>query len=98
MRPAHAAGFGFERVVAAVAVGIEPFTDRVSGKPGLLGLRPVAPVGIDAARRKLGPLEQDMGDVRREQGLEWRYTRHHPRHSLSQAGIAWVETVAARVP
>jgi hypothetical protein len=48
--PAHAAGLELERVVAAVVVGIEPLPDRVSLEPGLIGLRPGPPVGVDAAR------------------------------------------------
>src|SRR5262249_49483575 len=43
VRRAHMARFSFERVVAAIAIGIEPLADRVSLKPGLLGNRPGAP-------------------------------------------------------
>src|SRR4029450_1313597 len=49
-RPAQMPGFDLERVIAAVVVGIEPFADGVADEPALLGFRPVAPVGVDAAR------------------------------------------------
>src|SRR5207302_871867 len=45
----HAAGLDFQRVVAAVAVSIEPLADGIALVARLDLLRPVAPVGIDAA-------------------------------------------------
>src|SRR5205085_11779262 len=45
--PAQMAGLDLERVVAAVVVGIEPFANGIADEPGLFGVRPVAPVGVE---------------------------------------------------
>src|SRR6266852_928742 len=79
-RALEVAGFHFERVVAAVAVGIEPFADRVTLIDWFLVFRKPATVGVDAARHEC--FEMDVGDGRHYHESDREGRGHDPRHAV----------------
>src|SRR5262249_40273758 len=92
-RALEIAGFGLERVVAAIAIGIEPLADRVARERRLLIGREAAPVGIDAARHVI--LEIDISDLWQDHELGRPDDRHDARHAGRNAGKARVLALPA---
>src|SRR6266478_5201850 len=74
-RPPHIAGLDFERVVGAVAIGVEPLADGIAGELRVEFLGPVASVSIDAPDRAHG-FDQHICDVR----LDHDFHRHIEGH------------------
>jgi hypothetical protein len=87
------AGLDFERIEAAVVVGVEPFADRRAGPGGFLVLGKAAAIGVDAAR--LIVLEIDVSDVGRNHELERSHRRDHARHARRHAGDPNIRPLAA---
>ena len=80
-RAAQVPGLDLERVEAAVAVGVQPFADRVAVEGGFDVLGPVASVGENAAHGVAGVGNDDIGRVRHDQELHGTIERHHARHA-----------------
>src|SRR5215470_5462548 len=87
-------GLDLERVVASVAVGIDPFADRVAEKGWLHSGGPIAPVGEDAAV-VVDVLDQDVGGVRRYHELDLAIAIGNARHAGREAGIGRCRALAA---
>src|SRR3954452_21747578 len=66
-RALEVASLDFERVVTAVAVGIEPLADRIARKARLFVVGEVTSVGIDAAGHE--GLEMNICDLRQNYEL-----------------------------
>src|SRR5258708_6464 len=86
-------GLDFERIEAAVVVGVEPFADRIAGPGGFLVIGEAAAIGVDATR--LIVLEIDVSDFRRDYELERSHRRHHARHARRHAGDPNIRPLAA---
>src|SRR5215470_1702663 len=87
-------GLDLERVVAAVAVGIEPFADRVAEKGWLNSAGPIPPIGVDAAV-VVDVLDQDMSGGRRHHELDLAIAVGHAWHAGREAGIGRRRALAA---
>ena len=92
-RPLEIAGFDFEGIETAVAVGIEPFADGIAHVAGFGRLRKIAPVRVDAAGHE--DLEMHIGDVRQDDEFDRPGDRHHPRHAVGAAGHEVVAALSA---
>ncbi len=88
-RPLEAACFGLEHVIHAVAILVDPLSDRVTRIARVDFLGPVAAVGEDATRLRA---DQNVGGVRGDDELQ-RSERHHVRHAGGHTAGA-VEIVA----
>ena len=71
VRAVDAARLGFERVVAAIAVRVDPPADRITERCAGKLARPGAAVGEDAAHLAQ-PLEDDVGGLRQDDEEELR--------------------------
>src|SRR5712672_929451 len=91
--PLEIARLDLKRVEAAVAVGVEPFPDRVARKGWLDLGGPLASIGIDAARQER--MEVDVSDVRQDDEFDRPGDRHHPRHAIGAAGDQIVSALSA---
>ena len=79
-RSLEAAGLDLEQVVAAVAVGVDPFADRVAREGRRESRRPVAAVGVDAAEVVV-PADQHVGGLRRDDEFQRAERHHHVGHA-----------------
>src|SRR5579871_5589097 len=91
-RPFEVAGFHFERVIAAIAVGIEPFADRVALIARLLVWK-LATVRVDAARHE--GFKEDVGDFGRDLEGNRESRAHDPRHVVVETMTVGVVALAA---
>src|SRR5262249_17088823 len=91
--PLEVAGLHFERVVATVAVGIEPFADGVALIAWLLVFGELAAVGIDAAWHER--LEMDVGDGGPSPPNHPESPRHDPLPLVTDASSVGVVALAA---
>src|SRR5260370_37539361 len=92
-RAFEVAGFHLERVIAAVAVGIEPFADGVALIARFLIFREGAAVGVDPARHEC--FEMDVGYRRRYPESEREGRGNDPRHARADAGDVGVVSLSA---
>ena len=92
-RPAHVAGFHLERVVRAVAVGVEPLANGIARELRIRFLGPIAPVGKDASDRAHG-LQQHVGGLGPDHDFHRLVEDHHPRHADRPASALDVENCA----
>src|SRR5712671_5965956 len=83
-RPLEVASLDFENVVAAVAVLIDPFADRIARQSRFDVGWPRPAVGIDPSGHR--SFEQDECDLRHDDKFEWENSGHHARHAGGQAG------------
>src|SRR5207237_5259711 len=84
----------FERVVAAVAVLVEPFADRITKWERSQLCGPLAAVGIDAPNLA-EPFEEDVGGLRHDDKMERNIGDHDPRHAVRNAAITGIIALAA---
>ena len=87
------ARFDLQRVVGAVAVGIDPFADRIARIGRLVVVGPVASVGEDATE-VLRAADQNIGGLRRHHEFERRKCDGHERHAPGHAADGVVEEIA----
>ena len=93
-RTVEAAGLDFKHVVAAIAVEVDPFTDRVAAQ-GAFDIRwPGAPVSEDSSRVQ-NVFDQDMRGLRRHHELRRAIGIGDTRHAGRQAGIGHAHTLSA---
>src|ERR1700730_9496071 len=83
-RPLEAARFGFEHVIIAVAILVDPPSDRIARIAWLDLLGPVPAVGENATCLCA---DQKIGGVRRDDEFQ-RSERHHMRHARGHAAGA----------
>src|SRR6266545_1339436 len=97
--PLEVTGLNFDHVEAAVAALLDPFADRITLEAGLDLLRPVAPVGIDAAMVAAVVIEQDMSDLRQQDDFHFTINVHRRRHAGRHAPGAGIPiALAHRLP
>ena len=88
-RALQAAGLDLEHVVMTSAALVDPFADGIA-REGRLDLgRPVASVGINSAI-VVDVIDQDIGDVGRDDDLHRFIDVHHARHARSEAVVSRV--------
>src|SRR5216683_3531975 len=76
----EAAGLHLEQVVAAIAVLVDPASDRIALKSRLDLLGPVAPIGEDPPQGvEVG--DQDVGRLRHDDEFQRVECNHHERHA-----------------
>src|SRR6266545_2567175 len=95
--PLEVTGLNFDHVEAAVAALLDPFADRITLEAGLDLLRPVAPVGIDAAMVAAVVIEQDMSDLRQQDDFHFTKNVHRRRHAGRHAPGAGIPIALATV-
>ena len=71
-----------------VAVLVDPFADRVALEARHDVLRPVAPIGIDAAKVVVHA-DQDVGAIGRDDEFQRNERHHHMRHAGGTARGGW---------
>jgi hypothetical protein len=77
-RTLEAAGLDLQRVVLVVVIDIDPSADGMAEECRLDLLRPVAAVGENAPRHRVG--KQHVGGGRRDDDLHVEHHGHDPRH------------------
>src|SRR5215471_19640219 len=90
-----AARFHFEHVIHAVAVLIDPSTDRVArvSRSGVEVRGPVAPIGVDSTKR-LSAAGRDIGGFRRYDEFHGSKSDSHERHAARHAANGMVKKIA----
>src|SRR5271169_3025262 len=90
-----AARFHFEHVIDAVAVLINPSTDRVAriSRSGVEVRGPVAPIGVDSTKR-LSAARRDIGGFRRYDEFHGSKSDSHERHAARHAANGMVKKIA----
>src|SRR5215468_4516299 len=89
----RAARFDLQRVIDAVAVGVDPFAERVARVGRLDVLGPVASVGEDATI-VLCAANQDISGLRRNDKFQWSKCDHVEWHASGEAADSVVKKIA----
>src|SRR5215467_11120877 len=87
-RTLQEARLDLQRVVFAVAVGVDPLADGITAEAWQHILRPVASVGEYPAMGLMGVIDPDVSRLRQHDDFHRTIDRHHGRHAGRQAGDA----------
>src|SRR5215467_288800 len=80
------AGFGFEDIVTAIPVLIDPFANAIAGEGRLNDLGPLASVSKNSSMTLVNMIDQDVGGLRQYSDLHRFISLHHHRHAGREAG------------
>ncbi|MGO9469718.1 MAG: SAM-dependent methyltransferase [Isosphaeraceae bacterium] len=93
-RSIQQAGLHLQRVVAPVAVLVDPFADRIAHVGRLESLRKIAAVGVDPAQH-VQIFDHDVDDLGLDHDLHGEDHVHRPRHAVGNADAGGVVALAA---